>query len=1099
MAEFRSDSVDELIANFSEEQFARAQDCMERRARETAPGETTPAPSARMGMFMPTPAPELRGRKNLAMFLERFYTWASATGCDSALDSEVVIKRSGTPRAELERLCNRALVDKSLRVWQSLTKALEKEEEVLKLVMEIGSPSVAWRALKKMVGETEDDAHDRAKREFETLHMDDSESVSEYFARINIILMKLERYDITTSAREIKRVVMNSLTPRFPNETSILAMRGDFNLAELEPGLIRVEKLRSESSRSAPSNALAVTHAGNGPTGTGGGTRGRGRKGRRSGGRHGDGRDRHQQGHPQMHHQQHQHQHQPPAATPQQSHAWQQQQQQQPPAAMSQQSHAWQQHHQQPNPWGSWGRPPHQQQRGRAHHQRTPRHRGGHQAHRQRVMCQQCGKEEHFPADCVITMPALAPHLNTAPFSRAHAAQYGTGAHPAQQYSTGHVAQYGTHPLPTWTSPDSDTQSTDSAYGPPSNQASSAPASPMPPPPPISVGSPPPPASLWDSSWSFSSGPSQAPQVQYVPPGEFSSSGLTDGRVDDDCVGGSYLPSAFVGQPVGVDQVNDVWIGDSGATTHMTRSAELMYDTKPPSPHRSRIILGDGSIRKVQFVGNLDLVFHSRTDYLVTIHDVSFVPDLGFNLFSFHVVQEKHEIILNKSGAHLLDGRLVFPRRRNGSSLRASRVMQGAHASANNALATFTDPPPPVQYRSVTSPVAQETLSTSSCRRGNAGAGMGVKSYVVTARKKGEESASALSNSDGMAAAVLTPGGLSINKNKKRVIDINHYHVSLSHAHSSVLKATAQQHGIQLVGELSPCSGCSIAKGIRASTPHRTTSRTEAPLDLVHIDTAGPFPESLGGSRYVVMFVDSASRFQRPYGTRDKSASAILGVVQRLVADMGVPRAFRTDNGTEYTNSAFVEYCNGLQIRRELTAPYTPQQNGPVESGLSRAIKAGHAARIEVNRLFPDVHLGQLKGVRGPDGTSLCMESVLWASEWFNRSATTANAGMLSPHEIFFGSRPPMPILPFCQPAYHRIPRHGKLERQARLCYFLNFGYNHGRDCIKIMDAETGRIVHSRDVTWHQPREPLISPAPTVESEVPQSPSGATTPEYIYI
>ena len=49
------------------------------------------------------------------------------------------------------------------------------------------------------------------------------------------------------------------------------------------------------------------------------------------------------------------------------------------------------------------------------------------------------------------------------------------------------------------------------------------------------------------------------------------------------------------------------------------------------------------------------------------------------------------------------------------------------------------------------------------------------------------------------------------------------------------------------------------------------------------------------------------------------------------------------------------------------------------------------------------------------------------------------------------------------------------------------------------MDAETGRIVHSRDVTWHQPWKSLISPAPTVESEVPQSPSGATAPEYIYI
>ena len=232
---------------------------------------------------------------------------------------------------------------------------------------------------------------------------------------------------------------------------------------------------------------------------------------------------------------------------------------------------------------------------------------------------------------------------------------------------------------------------------------------------------------------------------------------MTDGRVDDYSGGGSYLPSAFVGQQVGVDQVNDVWIGDSGATIHMTRSAELMYDTKPPSPHRSRIILGDGFIRKVQFVGKLDLVFHSRTDHPVTLHDVSFVPDLGFNLFSFHVVQEKHEIILNKSGAHVLNCRLVFPRRGNGSSLRATRVLQGAHASANNALTTFTDPPPPVQYRSVTSPAAQETSSaSSSCMRGNAGAGMGVTSSVVTAREKEEESASVLSNSDGMAAAVLS-------------------------------------------------------------------------------------------------------------------------------------------------------------------------------------------------------------------------------------------------------------------------------------------------------------------------------------------------------
>ena len=223
------------------------------------------------------------------------------------------------------------------------------------------------------------------------------------------------------------------------------------------------------------------------------------------------------------------------------------------------------------------------------------------------------------------------------------------------------------------------------------------------------------------------------------------------------------------------------------------------------------------------------------------------------------------------------------------------------------------------------------------------------------------------------------------------------FHVSLAHAHSSVLKAAAQQHGIQLVGELAPCAGCSI-KGIRASTPHHTTSRAAASMDMVQIDTAGPYQDSLGGSRSVVMFVVSALCFQRPYEARDKSPSAILGVVKRFVADMGVPRAFRTNNGAEYTNSTFVDYCNGLGIHRELTAPCTPQQNAPVESGLSKAIKTRHAVRLEVNKLFPDIRLERLKGVQDPDGSSLWMESVLWTSEGFNHSATRANSEILSPH-----------------------------------------------------------------------------------------------------
>ena len=169
-------------------------------------------------------------------------------------------------------------------------------------------------------------------------------------------------------------------------------------------------------------------------------------------------------------------------------------------------------------------------------------------------MCQQCDEKEHFPAECVITMPAPTPrhHSYAASSSGARAVQYGTGAH-AAQYSTGaHVAQYGTPPLAPWTSHDSERQSTSSTYGPPPHHASFAAAQPMPPPP-RSVGPPPPLAPPSDSDWSFSSGPSQALQAQHVPPGEFQSSDLTDRRTHGGSVGGRYLPSAFVGQPVGVD------------------------------------------------------------------------------------------------------------------------------------------------------------------------------------------------------------------------------------------------------------------------------------------------------------------------------------------------------------------------------------------------------------------------------------------------------------------------------------------------------------------------------------------------------------------
>ena len=131
-------------------------------------------------------------------------------------------------------------------------------------------------------------------------------------------------------------------------------------------------------------------------------------------------------------------------------------------------------------------------------------------------------------------------------------------------------------------------------------------------------------------------------------------------------------------------------------------------------------------------------------------------------------------MILNRTGAHLLGGRLVFPRKSNGSSLRATRVLPGGHANANTTLTTVANlpsqrndgPPSPVPYRSVASPVAHQKSGVSrSCRTSNASARSGVKIPNVVQEQGGESE----SGSAGMAAAVLSPGGVFINKTKKSV------------------------------------------------------------------------------------------------------------------------------------------------------------------------------------------------------------------------------------------------------------------------------------------------------------------------------------------
>ena len=122
---------------------------------------------------------------------------------------------------------------------------------------------------------------------------------------------------------------------------------------------------------------------------------------------------------------------------------------------------------------------------------------------------------------------------------------------------------------------------------------------------------------------------------------------------------------------------DDVWIADSGASCHMTHDRTRIFNVRPPPPGRETITIGDRRKTKVEYIGNMDVIFHVKTDQRITLIDVAYVPGLGFNLYSLHSVQRTHLIVSGASGTHMIGENLTFLRSSSGSYLHPTRLPAG--------------------------------------------------------------------------------------------------------------------------------------------------------------------------------------------------------------------------------------------------------------------------------------------------------------------------------------------------------------------------------------------------------------------------------------
>ncbi|GJZ50793.1 zinc finger, CCHC-type containing protein [Tanacetum coccineum] len=132
------------------------------------------------------------------------------------------------------------------------------------------------------------------------------------------------------------------------------------------------------------------------------------------------------------------------------------------------------------------------------------------------------------------------------------------------------------------------------------------------------------------------------------------------------------------------------------------------------------------------------------------------------------------------------------------------------------------------------------------------------------------------------------------------------------------------------------CDACLLGKHSRTPFPNQAKFRSKNPLDLVYGDLCGPIsPATHSGKKLIFLLVDDCTRFMWAYflTSKDQAFSTFKEFRQKIEMEMRMKvRMLRTDRGGEFTSNEFTKYCKENGIARQLTAPYSPQQNGVAEA-----------------------------------------------------------------------------------------------------------------------------------------------------------------------
>lgn len=296
---------------------------------------------------------------------------------------------------------------------------------------------------------------------------------------------------------------------------------------------------------------------------------------------------------------------------------------------------------------------------------------------------------------------------------------------------------------------------------------------------------------------------------------------------------------------------------------------------------------------------------------------------------------------------------------------------------------------------------------------------------------------------------------LTLHDVKTDLNQVDLWHRRLGHLNFDYMKKLLSCSDINVaIGSNPVCTTCVEAKQPLDSFPKGKSNRASQVLEIVHTDVMGPIRVStFSGGRFILCFIDDFSRMTFTYILKEKSEVFKKFVDFKTLVENQVEKKIkilRSDNGTEYFNHNFLQFCSQSGIIQQSSNRYTPQQNGVAERN-NRTIMDRVRAMLIDSKL----------------DARYWGEAVLCSTYLKNISPTSAIAAS-TPYEIWFKRKPNLSHLRiFGSVGYVRTPNQllSKLDPRSKPYIFV--GYSDRQKGYRMADAGSpGKLVISKDVTF---------------------------------